>query len=73
MRKAIRVSLLVLALASATYAGDIPFGSPTPPPPPPPQSAQTEQESEGGWMPNGEPESATEIVLTLINSALSLL
>lgn len=35
MRKAFRVSALVLALAASTYAGEMQFGVTQPPPPPP--------------------------------------
>jgi hypothetical protein len=40
MRKALRTSILILALCGSAYAGDIPYGSPTPP-------------TAAGIMPNG--------------------
>lgn len=70
MRKTLRVSLLIVILACSAHAGIMPNGEQEPPPPP--QPTQSEQEPEGGDMPNGEPETATQTVLTLLGSVLSL-
>jgi hypothetical protein len=69
MQKAMRVCGLLVVLAYSVRAGVIL----TPPAPqPPPQSATTEQEPEGGEMQCGQPETITQLGLTLLNSALSL-
>lgn len=48
MRKAIRVSALVLLLACSTRAGIMPNGTPEPPPAPPP----TQEAADGGDITN---------------------
>ncbi len=62
MRKAINASLLVLALACLTYAGDILT------PPAAQSTTTTVEEQASGEIPN-----PPEAVLLLINSVLSLL
>lgn len=55
MRKFIRASVLVLALAIPTFAGEIPFGVTSPPPPPPASITECGDMPNGatGEMPNG--------------------
>lgn len=71
MQKATRVFGLLLVLAYSVQAGVIL----TPPAPQPPstQSETAEKEPEGGEIECGQPEPATQVVLTLLDSALSLL
>jgi len=68
MSKAIRASVLVLLLTSSAQAGwmgnDV--KQPTPP------STTQEEQTAAGVMPNGEPDSLTETVLTVIESVLAL-
>lgn len=68
MRKAISVAAVMLALTCSARAGYIPYGSPESPPP---NTAQEEQSADG-YMPNGEPESLTETVLSLLEGVLAL-
>jgi hypothetical protein len=69
MGKAVRASVLILLLACSARAGYIPYGSPEPPPP----GAATAGQTADGWIQNGEPESFTETVLSVLESVLSLL
>ena len=74
MRKALRVSLLVMVLASTARAGDMPYGLTNPPPPPPQAVSSTEQvnaEITDVEIPNGQPEAITIAVLNLLQSVLS--
>lgn len=68
MGKAIRASVLVLTLAGSAQAGwiqnDVKQASPT---------DATQTATADGEMPNGGPEGFTETVLSLLESALSLL
>lgn len=62
MRKTVRISALVLALACSTYAGEIPNGTPQPQQlPAAPQVLTTD-----GEIPNGAASSLTETVLNLL-------
>ncbi|HEV2708053.1 MAG TPA: hypothetical protein VGV59_19200 [Pyrinomonadaceae bacterium] len=70
MLKAMRVFGLLVVLAYSVQAGVI--LTPPAPQPPPPQSETAEQEPEGGEIECGQPETVTQIVLTLLNNALSL-
>jgi hypothetical protein len=71
MAKAIRASVLMLILASSAQAGYIHNDVVGPPPPPPPSVTQ-EGQTVKGVMPNDEPESLTETVLSVIESVLML-
>ncbi len=73
MRNSLRATILTLLLAASTYAGEMQFPMTPPPPPPAPQSATTGQEPEGGEIESGQPDTTTQIILTLLNSTLSLL
>ena len=73
MRKALRTSILILALSGSAYAGIIPCDNPTPPPAPATASVTAEPTS-------GEPVDAqateitvTDIALSVLQSALSVL
>ena len=73
MRKALRTSILVLALSGVAYAGNIPNDSPTPPTAPATASVTAEPTS-------GEPVDAqatettvADIALSVLQSALSVL
>jgi len=80
MRKIIRTSLLILVLSCSAYAGDIPNNvtGNTPPPPPTsqtePPASTTTQETADGDIPNNQPteSTATEVMLSLLQSVLSL-
>ncbi len=65
MRKALRTSILILALSGSAYAGNIPGDVPAPPPAPATASVMTE--------PVGEPADAQATEVTLIEIALGLL
>jgi hypothetical protein len=70
MGKTIRASVLVLVLASSAQAGWIQndvTGTP------PPQNNVTAEQTASGWIQNGEPESLTQTVLSVIESVLALL
>jgi len=69
MRKALRVSVLILALTGSVYAGDIPNGVASPPPP----EVISSTEVKDGDMPFGRPEAITGAVLNLLQSVLALL
>jgi len=71
MSRAMRASVLVLLLVSSAHAGWMGNGA-TQPPPPPPSDTQEEQAADG-IMPNGEPDTITETVLSVIESLLALL
>lgn len=70
MRKTISVSALVLALACSAYAGEMQNGSSVPLTQP---ASVQEQTTTGGWMPNGQPETITQAVLTVLGSVLGVL
>jgi hypothetical protein len=72
MGKVIRASLLVLCLACSAQAGWI-QNDVTGNPPSPPPNAVTEEQTVDGWIQNGEPESLTDTVLSVIESVLALL
>ncbi len=69
MRKTLRAFVLVLALCAPAFAGDIPM---PPAPQPPPSSTTGEGQATGSQALNGEPESLTETVLSVLESLLSL-
>jgi hypothetical protein len=72
MRKALRATVFALALSCPTFAGIIHTpGTPQPPPPPP----SSDEPTTNGQMhyPVTTDETTTGVVLTLINSALTLL
>jgi hypothetical protein len=71
MRKTAQVMALVMALSIFTYAGEM--QCPAPVPPPPSASEQSSVETEGGEIPNGEPDSYTQTALTILGSLLTLL
>lgn len=64
MRKALRTSILLLALSGSAYAGNMPNGSPAPPPAP---------AMYGGDMPNGSPQDEQTAVDAITEAALALL
>jgi hypothetical protein len=66
MRKSLRVSILVLALSGAAYAGDIPNDSPAPPTAP--ATASTTTEPTGG-----EPVDAQAAQITAAEIAVGVL
>jgi hypothetical protein len=74
MRKTICALTLTILLSGAAMAGEIPNGGNTPPPPPPPPQGR----EFAGATPNGQDllqtsdETATDIILNLIQSMLSL-
>jgi len=70
MSKAIRASVLMLLLTSSARAGWM--GNDAKQPEPPPPSVIQEEQTADGIMPNGEPNSLTETVLTVIESVLAL-
>jgi hypothetical protein len=79
MRKTVRALMLVLAMSTCAYAGDMGNGVATPPPPP--QQTQTTSEpatsandstSADGDMGNGVMATATEATLSLIQTLLAL-
>lgn len=73
MRKALRVSLLVMVLACSAQAGDMPFGVTNPPPPPTASSTMPTSATEtDGDIPNMQPDAVTMTVLNLLQSVLSL-
>ncbi|HZI19389.1 MAG TPA: hypothetical protein VEY09_12415 [Pyrinomonadaceae bacterium] len=70
MSRAIRASVLVLLLVSSAHAGWMGNGATQPPPPP---SDTQEEQATDSIMPNGEPNTITETVLSVIESLLALL
>lgn len=70
--KALRASILVLALSVCAYAGNMGNGVTEPPPPPSSATAATEAD---GQMDTGVAfaDPITEIALTLLQSVLSLI
>ena len=72
MRKLIQLLVLTLALTASAQAGIMQNGVTDPPPPPPSASEQSSVETEGGDMPNGEPDTTTQTALTIIGSLLTL-
>lgn len=73
MRKTLRASVLVLTLGCQTFAGIIHNPAPQPPPPPPPASADEPTTDGDVQCPIMTDETTTQVVLTLLNSALTLL
>lgn len=80
MRTTVRALMLVLAMSTCAYAGDMGNGA-TQPPPPPQQQTQTTSESvpavnettsADGDMGNGVAAAATEAALSLIQTLLAL-
>jgi len=71
MGKATRASLLVLILAGSAQAGWIQNGVNGTSPDPPPDAA--EEQTANGSIQSDDPEGFTETVLSLLESALSLL
>lgn len=69
MRKTLRASALLLALCASAAAGDIPM--PPGSQPPPPSMTDGGLVTDGG-IPNDEPESLTETVLSVIEGLLTL-
>lgn len=69
MRKTLRASLLLLVLSCSAHAGLIPNDKTPPPPPPPPA------EAEPGLIPNDDTdgETATGVVLSMMQNLLALL
>lgn len=69
MSKAVRASVLVLLLVCSAYAGDIQNGVTGTPPPP---NVTQEERTADGDIRNGEPNSFTETVLSLLEDVLAL-
>lgn len=72
MRKAFRATALVFALSCPAFAGIIHTPG-TPQPPPPPPSADEPTTNGDVQCPIETDETTTQVVLTLLNSALTLL
>lgn len=74
MRKLLGTSLLVLALAGAVNAGNIPFPETTPTPQSTSTTAENGAEPTGGNIPfpSGQSSAATEAVLNLLGGVLAL-
>jgi len=72
MRKTVQAFALVLSLSASSFAGIMQCPAPAPPPPAP---ANVVQESEGGEMPfsTTSEETATQAIIILLDSVLSLL
>jgi hypothetical protein len=62
MRKALTISILVLALSGSAYAGDMPCDSPTPPA----TTSVTQEPTTEGNIPNDVAESLTQIALDVL-------
>ena len=73
MRKALRTSILILALSGSAYAGDIPCDSPAPPTAP--ATASVTAEPTGGEPVDAQATETTvaDIALSVLQSALSVL
>ncbi|HZI17643.1 MAG TPA: hypothetical protein VEY09_03520 [Pyrinomonadaceae bacterium] len=71
MSRAIRASVLTLLLFSSAHAGWM--GNDVTGTPPPPPSAPQEEQTTDGIMPNGEPDTITETMLSVIENLLALL
>lgn len=72
--KAFRVLALVFALSVCAYAGDMDNGKTSAPPPAPSSTAAPEKDDVPGHIetPTTSESAVTEIVLSLLNSVLSL-
>ena len=63
MRKALTISILVLALSGSAYAGNIPNDAPAPPPA---TASVTQAPTTEGNIPNDVAESLTQIALDVL-------
>ncbi|HEX8558801.1 MAG TPA: hypothetical protein VF668_11880 [Pyrinomonadaceae bacterium] len=66
MRKTLRTSVLVLALSTPAFAGDIPM------PPVPQPSITAEEQATSGEVRPGAADSFTEILLSALESTLEI-
>lgn len=69
MRKTLRASVLLLALCGSAFAGDISNPSA---PQPPPLSMTAEEHATDGEIQTGAADSFTEMLLSVLESVLSL-
>jgi hypothetical protein len=71
MRKALRTSILILALSGSAYAGEMPCGAPTPPTAP--AYGGDMPNDVAGNIPNGSPQDEQTAVDIITETALILL